>query len=399
MKLKAYPPEWADNDALRTAAARWQRRRLLTNEQQAAIDAAHPVAYVRPLLFLRVGLFIATWLGMGSVAASLATMTQFDGGTLFYCLVTLVGGIFVLEQVIRSMRHYHSGVDNALLYGALCAWAGVVFSLLEPLVSLRHWDSSPLGGPVFWLGLGLLLAAQIPAILRYADPVVAVVAFGTAFTLLGSLVLTTTLGFLLLPFAVMAAAAGLHVWLRRLAARPDYFYYRSCILTLRTLALAFIYLAGNYLVLREGQAALLDKYHPGPSAQIPLAWLFYLTTAGIPLVYIGLGLRRHDRLLLSLGVLAVAFSLFTLRYYHAVLPPELAATFGGLLLITLTLAALRYLRTARHGFTAAADDAHNPHFNLESVITAQTAHIPAAPEAGFQFGGGHPGGGGAEGAY
>ena len=399
MKLKAYPPEWADHDALRAAVHRWQRRGLLTAEQQAAIHAAHPVAYVRPLLFLRVGLFIATWLGVGSVAGSLVAITQFDGGVAPYCLVVLAGALLVLELVIRNNRHYHSGVDNALLYAALCAWGGLVFYVLYQLAPLALRGDWLLGGPVLWLGLLLLLAAQVVALLRYADPVVAVATFGTALVLLVSVVLTTSLGFLLLPFAVMAAAAGLHIWLRKLEARPDYFYYRSCLLVLRTLALAVIYLAGNYLVLREGQAELLDKYHTGPSAQIPLAWLFYASTAIVPLAYIGLGLRRHDRLLLSLGVLALAFSLFTLRYYHAVLPPELAATFGGLLLIALTLAALRYLRTARHGFTAAADDAHNPHFNLESVITAQTAHVPAAPEAGFQFGGGQSSGGGAEGAF
>jgi hypothetical protein len=65
----------------------------------------------------------------------------------------------------------------------------------------------------------------------------------------------------------------------------------------------------------------------------------------------------------------------------------------------LSLAALRYLRTPRHGLTAAPDDEATPHFNLESLIVAQTAHVPAAPEAGFQFGGGHSGGGGANSTY
>ena len=400
MNLKAYPPEWADNDAQRTAAHRWQRRGLLTAAQQAAIDAAHPADYFRPVLLLRIGLFIVTWLGVGSVTGSLVALTQFEDGAVLYCLVALAGSVVVLEAIIKSSRHYHSGIDNALLYAAICAWGGLVFYVLGQAAPLAFRGDWLLGGPALWLALLLVLAAQVAVLLRYADPVVAVTAFATALWLLVNVLLYFSFGRLLLPFAVMGAAAGLHYWLRTLPARPDYFYYRSCLGVLRALALVALYLAGNYLVVREGNAALLGgRYATGPSPQIPLAPLFYLFTAGLPLAYIILGLRRHDRLLLTLGVLAVAFSLFTLRYYHAVLPPELAATSGGLLLIALALAALRYLRTPRHGFTAAADDAHNPHFNLESVITAQTAQVPAAPEAGFQFGGGHSGGGGAEGGF
>lgn len=187
-------------------------------------------------------------------------------------------------------------------------------------------------------------------------------------------------------------------WLEKQPARPDYLYYRPSLLVLRALALAGFYLAGNYLIVREGNAELAGGY--GPSPQVPLAPIFYLLTAAIPLLYLYLGLRRHDWLVLLVGVLAVAFSIFTVRYYHAIMPPELAATLAGLVLIGLSLAALRYLRTPRHGLTAAADDEATPHFNLESLVMAQTAHVPAAPtETGFQFGGGQSGGGGADSSY
>ena len=73
----------------------------------------------------------------------------------------------------------------------------------------------------------------------------------------------------------------------------------------------------------------------------------------------------------------------------------------GALLIGLMAAALRYLRTPRHGLTAAPDDAaiERPGLNFEALIVAQTAHAPQAPESGFQFGGGQAGGGGAEGQW
>ena len=391
MSWYAYPLAWAEHDALRQAARRWQRRGLLTPTQQAAIDAAYPVGYERPVLFLRIGLFGAALFGIGSLAGMLGLMTEFKASPLFYGLLVLAGCLAGLEYVIKNSRHYRSGLDNALLYCALLAWGFLV------AYALRNVLSDSLGSPTLWLWLLPVLLALLAALLRYADPVVAAAAFVAALALLANGLLQSSAGRLLLPFAVMAASGALLLALRWLPARADYFYYRSAGLVLRTLGLATFYLAGNYLVVREGNAELLGGGRP--SAEIPLAFLFWIFTAAIPVLYIVLGLRRHDRLLLSLGLLAVAFSLFTLRTYHALLPPAVASALGGAVLLALALAALRYLRQPRHGFTAAADEDAEPHFKLETFITAQTAHAPAAPEAGFQFGGGHSGGGGAEGHY
>ncbi|MDJ0364979.1 hypothetical protein QMK33_07425 [Hymenobacter sp. H14-R3] len=398
MSWKAYPTAWARHDARRAAARRWQQRGLLTPAQLAAIEAASPVAYYRPVLFVRIGLFVATLLGVASFVLLLVITINngfSEGGIIAFSLVVAAAATVVLELVIRSSEHYRSGVDNALLYSALLAWAVAVGIMVSKLIP-NHYHDTALMGPWLWLWLVPGLLTLLLALVRYADPVVALLTFGAGLALLGHVLLQVPIGLLLLPFVVMLAAAGLHAWLRTLAARADYPYYRSSLLVLRTLALAAIYLAGNYFVMREGNAALHGGN--GPSEQIPLAPLFYVLTAVVPVAYIVLGLRRHDRLLLLLGLLAVAFSLFTLRYYHSVLPPAVAATAGGAVLLALALGALRYLRTPRHGF-AAADETEPPHFNLESFIVAQTAHVPAAVEPGFEFGGGHSGGGGAEGQF
>jgi hypothetical protein len=305
--------------------------------------------------------------------------------------------------VIKNARHYHSGVDMALLYSALLAWNFLIlygFHEWSPYsYRYRSYDHDFwLTAPGTWLHLLLLLGPLLLALRRYADPVVAAVTFGTALALLANIFLYSVLGWLLLPFGVMAATAALLYWLERQPARPNYLYYRPCLLVLRALALAAFYLAGNYLIVREGNAMLAGGY--GPSPQVPLASVFYLFTAVVPLLYLYLGLRRHDRLMLLVGVLAVAFSIFTVRYYRAIMPPEVAATLAGLVLIGLALAALRYLRTPRHGLTAAPDDEAAPHFNLEALVVAETAHVPAAPDTtGFQFGGGQSGGGGSESSY
>jgi hypothetical protein len=398
MNTKAYPTAWAHADALRAGASRWQRRGLLTAAQQAAIETVHPVAYYRPNNWIRVLLFGSTLLGGLTTLGFLGVITDFKLGPVAYGVLTMLAAGVALELLIKNSHHYRSGVDNALLYGALGAWAFLIFYTyfeLLPTQSVTATLAGPHGSLLPWLlALVVLLASLVVALMRYADPLVAVAAFGTALLLLVSALFVLSW---LLPLALMGAAAGLLLWLRKLPTRADYFYYRSAGLVVRTLAIAVFYLAGNYLIVREGNTELLGG--GSLSQQIPLAPLFYALTAGIPLLYIVLGLRRHDRLLLKMGLLALAFSIYTLRYYRTLMPPEIAATIGGAVLLLGSLAALRYLRTPRHGLIAAANTEAVPRFNLESMIIAETAHIPAAPEVGFQFGGGESGGGGAEGRF
>jgi hypothetical protein len=388
MSINAYPLAWSTADAMKEAAGRWQRRGLLAPAQQVAIDAAYPGSYYRPNIWIRILLLGLTLLGIATVLGFTVLVTDEKLTPAAYGVLVLVGTVALLELTIKGSSHYRSGVDNALLYSAVLAWAFLANEISEHIAASSSVDTC---------SLLLLLPVLLAALVRYADPLVAAVSFGAAFKLLVNVLLQSALGQMLLPFGVMATAVTLLLVLRRLPIRPDYFYYRSAGLVLRTLGLAVLYLAGNYLVVREGNAHLLGG--GGLSGQIPLAPLFYACTAGIPMVYIILGLRRHDRLLLTLGLLALAFSLFTLRYYRQLLPPEIAATLGGAVLLLGALAALRYLRTPRHGLTATADAEATPHFNLESLIVAQTAHVPAAPEAGFQFGGGQSGGGGADSTY
>lgn len=119
----------------------------------------------------------------------------------------------------------------------------------------------------------------------------------------------------------------------------------------------------------------------------------------VPLLYVALGLRRADRLLLWLGLLGLVVSAYTFRLHHAVLPPALAATLVGALLTGLALGLLRYLRAPRHGLTAAADTEARPLVNLENFVQLEVAHVPGPPAPGYEFGGGSSGGGGAQGQF
>ncbi len=395
MRLKAYNPAWALHAAARTAAAHWHRQGLLTEAQRTAIDDANPLDYYRPAWLLRVVLFFFTALGCATAAGFLFLLlldTSKSETALTAGLVLAAGGfLMALELLIAGSRPYHAGHDNALLYAALLALLG-----LGVQAQLMGSGADSLAGPRLGLFLVYGLAVLGAATVRYADPLAAALAFITYLALAANLVLQTAAGPALLPFVAMLAAVGAALAVRRLAQSSDYLYYRTCLQTAKALALATFYLGGNYLVVREGNAAL---GHLPFAPQIPFAPLFYVLTAAIPLAYLYYGLRRHDRLVLVLGLLAVAFSVFTLRYYRALLPPAVAATLAGALLLALAAAALRYLRTPRHGLTATAGDEAPPHFNLETLVVAQANGAPAAPAQGFAFGGGQSGGGGATGKW
>ena len=398
MNRQAYNPNWAFHTALRARAARWQRQQLLDADQLSAIEAAYPLEYYRPAWPLRVGLFLFALLGISMASGFIFLMGHelpIPSG-----IISCAACFAILELLIKDRRFYHCGADNALLYVGLTAAGSLIFYIFGTYFWSVYYASFRVTDGHLLVPLMLVLALLAAAVLRYADALVMAAAFAVLLLLVSITALQSLWGQALLPFLLMATAAGglflYRMLARRVAGTPLADYYASCLLVLKVLALAMFYLGGNYLVVREGSAEL---HSLNVSEQIPFAPLFYLFTAGIPLLYITLGLRRADRPLLLLGLLTLAFSVFTLRHYRSLLPPEIAAVAAGALLTVLAGALLRVLRPARFGLTSLPGDEPR-HFNLENLIQAQTAHAPGSPAtSGFEFGGGQSGGGGATGQF
>ena len=398
MNRQAYNPNWAFHTALRARAARWQRQQLLDAAQLSAIEAAYPLEYYRPAWPLRVGLFLFALLGISMASGFIFLMGHelpIPSG-----IISCAACFAILELLIKDRRFYHCGADNALLYVGLTAAGSLIFYIFGTYFWSGYYASFRVTDGHLLVPLMLVLALLAAAVLRYADALVMAAAFAVLLLLVSITALQSLWGQALLPFLLMATAAGglflYRLLARRVAGTPLADYYASCLLVLKVLALAVFYLGGNYLVVREGSAEL---HSLNVSEQIPFAPLFYLFTAGIPLLYITLGLRRADRPLLLLGLLTLAFSVFTLRHYRSLLPPEIAAVAAGALLTVLAGALLRALRPARFGLTSLPGDEPR-HFNLENLIQAQTAHAPGSPAtSGFEFGGGQSGGGGATGQF
>jgi len=154
------------------------------------------------------------------------------------------------------------------------------------------------------------------------------------------------------------------------------------------MALIVFYTAGNYFVVREGNAALNNLPN---SIQIAFAPLFYAFTLGIPVVYLAVGLRQKARLLLNVGLLAAGASALTFQYYVQPVSWAQFSVLSGAVLLGTAAWLMRSLREPKGGFSAEADERAYPGQAEALSVTEQTQAEPPAQ----LFGGGSFGGAGA----
>nr|WP_295925435.1 hypothetical protein [uncultured Dyadobacter sp.] len=378
---KAYNETWIENLHIQQQASEWKTKNLLTTEQEAEVINQFPEQFYRPGLFVKIGLFcfavVACSFFMGFLSLFIPD-TGSEAGLSTLSLLCCACFVFCLEYLIKTKSLFHSGVDNALLYAAVTA-------ALVPMFLL--FDHAPL-----WMHCLVALAIIVPATLRYADLLGAVVVFGLILTLLADLMMKSALGKALLPFGLMTLSALIY----RLARKSTDLYYRECRQIFEVLALITFYVGGNYLVVREVNA-MLNDITLAIAPQISFAPLFYLFTCVIPVVYIAAGIKKHDRLLFILGLLALAFSIYTFLHYFSPLTGSQELVLAGALMIITSVVLIRYLHVPRHGISD-EQDRKRRFANLEAVIVAH--QLGATPQGnGLEFGGGEFGGGGAGEAY
>jgi uncharacterized protein with PQ loop repeat len=167
---------------------------------------------------------------------------------------------------------------------------------------------------------------------------------------------------------------------------------------IEVLSLVTIYASVNYFVVRELSIAMFQLPE---NASITGGWFFWICTLALPPLYVIRGIQTKNHLMLRTGLVLVAATVFTFKYYYSIAPLEQVMTVGGVLMIILAYASIRYLRTPKHGVTDKAADKKNIEdgLQLESLVIAETFKEAPVAEEGFRFGGGSTGGGGATGEF
>jgi hypothetical protein len=303
-----------------------------------------------------------------------------------------VACFFILESFIKNKNIYNSGTDEALLYIGLIFLTLCVFLVTNEISS----DS-----PLFFFSTALPFIAF--AMIRYADRIITLALSFCVYAILFLLIMKFgDIAKLIMPFALMLFSAALYFQSKKYKTKSELFYWRSCIEVVEFLALIIFYMACNYYVIRESSVAFFNM-DLQPGENIPLAFVFYILTAAVPLLYIYFGLKRKDKTLLWSGLVLLAASALTFKYYFSLGHPEIALTVAGIVLIIVAYYSIKYFKTPKYGITF-EDQIDEDSFlksNAEALIIVEslTQKSASVSQDGVEFGGGQSGGAGSGGSY
>lgn len=390
----AYDRTSLDNLKITQHSEKWRQSNLISGKQEKDIRDNHPVDFDTPNFFVRVILFVATYLAISSSLGFIGFLLDIRSEAVG-AMLCLVAGLLLyvaLEKIIIAQKkYYRAGVDDALLYVALGFVLFGLFLFLEALeikLELAYY-------------ILLALPFSIFAIIRFADKLLTLAAiYGFFSYLFFRLISLGQVGKSILPFVVMVVSFLLFLFSNKLLKSPRNEPWESPLTILKTLSLVAFYLGGNYMVVREMSEMLLGmKIIPG--ADIPLASVFYGFTIVIPTLYVFLGIKNRDIIFLRIGLLASAFSIFTFRFYFFDFSYELTLTLTGAILFAVGLFALQFLKKPKRGFTAKnllnlSPD--SPQFEALLMVDLSNPDVEMSDEKNL-FGGGRSGGAGAEGQY
>ncbi|RAW00104.1 hypothetical protein [Pseudochryseolinea flava] len=359
----------------------WMKQDYITREQFHTIEREYPCSFYHPNMFIRILLFAATLLGsFGAIGLLILAMdTGSDDSIAGACVFGGVVSIVLLEIMISQGKHYKSGVTEALLYFGVGIIIGGLIVLANPTTAVTSY--------VFFF---LFLFAAI----RYIDLIATLgTVLSFAFIVFNSLYEMGGFAQQIIPF-VMMIVFGLVYFITRRARQNDSAQpWCDALLIIESTSLLIVYCGGNYFVVRELSIEMMELALE-EGQDIPFAWIFYALTVIIPMIYLYFGIVQKNIVLIRVSLIVIAFAVFTFKYYFSLGHPEITLTIAGVILVSISLALLNYLKIVRHGFTR---ENHLPEkwagMNIEAVVISQTLggnqiNVQDAPVKGGDFGGG-----------
>lgn len=386
----AYDKIKLDNLFITNYAKQLKRLDLIDEKTLADIAKAKQPAYKHSNIFIRIGVVLLTYVltfcsyGLIVLFFGLDASAAFKIAALFFAIVTFAA----LEFFIKSKNNYATGIDDALLYFALMCFAIFLGITIIPDSSFQ-----------FLLFYAFIFPVTLLSFIRYTDKLMAVISYLTF--LLMCFYATIQLGNiskLIMPFVIMIISIAAYFFVTKQNEKYALRFWFNGLQWLQYAALISFYAAGNYYIVREASVQFFDMPLK-PGDEIPLYELFYAFTILVPFVYVYFALKKKDSVLLNCGLILIAVSIATIRYYHQLIPIEMALLLGGIVLLAIGYFAYIYLKTPRQHFTFEEDRNGTQWFSkdAEALIIAQAlATTTATPKHdGAEYGDGKFGGGGA----
>ncbi|GHB60991.1 hypothetical protein [Persicitalea jodogahamensis] len=383
--MKAYNETLLKNEWVQKLAQDWTQKKLITQPQRENIDKVYSPLPYRPNWFIWIGLFIFTILGLSAATVIFLPIIDTQFAETFLGPIYGLGVLFFLNFLIKDRRLHFSGIDNAMLYAIVLSFAPLIMQIAD------------LNYQAPWL-LGL---AYLPLLLfliyYYGEPLITVGTFLTGLFIVASLAMEFVWGKLLLPFIAMLYAGAVWYFVHQFLKKEQSFYWKTALEWTHIAALSVFYAAGNYFVVREGNAALNDL--PDPSPEVALAGIFWLLTFVIPLLYLYAAIHWKSLTFLVLGSIALLASLITLHYYYPFIPGDWATALLGLAGVVLVVWLMRYLKEIKNGFIYKPEADSELAILAGNIIATEIGQSATDSPQGPKFGGGDFGGGGSGEGY
>lgn len=385
-----YDKQILNNDTLVDEANTLYKGGFISKEQKRFIKKELPIFKSQDNILVRIGFFLLGSLLFGSICGAISVL-GISAEHIFeeICCYIFAAVGFVGAELSAKQNFHNHGLDDAFILGALLNIGfaiGITTEGYEMVIA-------------FFVAAGALFTflryLHLLSMLVFCLAVTAFLFFGMFE--FGNIAKT------ILPFTAMIFAVVFYFLTTKLINNLKESYYYNGLLLANSFCLVLFYLSCNYLVVRELSVELLGT-EVEPGKDIPFAYFFYGFTFIVPIVYLVQALKAKDRIMLWISFLAIAFSIYTVRFYYAVLPIEVALTLGGLVLFAVAYFSIKRLKEKESGLTFKPDRINHSDaiLNAEALVVASTFGMKpeVKPQASpMEFGGGGFSGGGSDGSF
>ncbi|MCY7420843.1 MAG: hypothetical protein LH478_03760 [Chitinophagaceae bacterium] len=382
--MLAYNKTTLENLAIHEAAEEAADLNLISPQKETEIKTHYMVDLYSPNIFVRIGLGLLTTFIVLSSVGLIGFITNFSSPLVF--MIVFAGGCYaVLSYVTATKKHFNSGVDHVLMLATIVFFTGAFLEMMPKGVNEDLLTSAFVG------------IISLCFFLRFADSIMAIVSFGALVVFIVNVgIYLGTSAKIILPFIMMAFAAVVYFVCKKSKSERMHVYYSKGVFVLQILSVLTFYVAGNYFVVAEFSKEIL----PGSAnTSLPLLFKYFMWafTVFIPLGYVATGIKYKDVILCRVGILCIAITVLTYRYYYSILPAEAAMVLAGMIICLGAYLLTKYLKKSKGGFIFENVKRRKQETaNLEGVIIAETfGQSKATLQQETTFGGGSFGGGGA----
>lgn len=328
---------------------------IINEDQWNTIKEDYKTRIYSPPFYIKLPLFVISTLGLffgfgllyligfGVILLDFDILDLRFGFELIQILA-LIGGltlIFLTEKfLIQSSSHFNSGITESGIYFGF-------FGILVGIFNLVGRDGLD---PIIYLIIGFLFSAFIAV--RYLDSiglVAAILALGGIFFnltfMIGGLVEV------LLPFILIGLYISVFYISGMLQKKLPQTIFKNHFIITKSLSLFLVYVAGNYLVVRELSIELMGL-RLDIGEDIPFSFLFYFITILIPVIYFYIGIKKRSLLFIRIGSLTVVLTGLTFYYYYLGTYTKYVAVLTGAMLILATFLLFKKLKLKESGYTS-----------------------------------------------